>query len=460
MILYIEKLFQETKTIILPELGALTVTNPDTKELMFMPFLKHDDGALSSFIEKEAGISNEDARKMVSDEVKRIKSQLEGSKTVPFGDFGNFKKEADGEIVFKKVEGSPQDTLNENTVEVNQMQETSAIKHESNDASPLPQREDNTSVKASSSAQVEKKSEATTTENITEEKQSEIPTPQSEKEATANSHQKSTADSNKKTNESITERKDSTPIVDSGAMSTDTNSQQATISQKEPTKPSLTQKQHNILEKEEIAANQKKLDDLRKQKEAQKKPSKRGAGFYILIALLLLIVGGGTYVGLNYNSVKEYIPFLAEDTAVQSNLEEEKAKMEEMVGQPAESVTPKKTPSLSDSTTIESEAIVEEVNSESTETAPEKQPEPKTPPKITVRNNDQPYHIVAGVFSSPENAKRLAEKIRQMGYPAKTFERGAQTVVSVQSFATSADAQAALATTKDAAPSGWVLEWR
>ena len=56
MIQYIEKLFQETKTIILPELGALTITNPDTKEMMFMPYLKHNDGALAGFIAKEAGI--------------------------------------------------------------------------------------------------------------------------------------------------------------------------------------------------------------------------------------------------------------------------------------------------------------------------------------------------------------------------------------------------------------------
>lgn len=456
MIQYIEKLFQETKTIILPGLGALTVTNPDSKELMFMPFLKHDDGVLSGFIEKEAGISNEDARKMVSDEVKRIEAKLESNQTVSLGDYGSFKKEADGEIVFEKVEDSPQDTVSEGTIKANPSEEASTGEDE------LSKSKVDDSVEASTSTQAEKEPAVTTTENRTEEKQSEKTPTEQEKVIPIKTDlpKESTADSIEKTKAVNPEKEDSSPAMNLGTVPASDDSKQATSTYKDPAKPSLTQRQHNILEKEEIAANQKKLDDLRKLKEAPKKTSKRGAGFYILIALLLLIVGGGTYVGLNYNSVKEYIPFLAEDTAVQSNLEEEKAKMEEMVGQPAETVKPKNTAPTPDSISVKSTSIPEETKNGTKETALEKQPEPEMPPKKTERNNDQPFHIVAGVFSSPENAGRLAEKIRKMGYPAKTFERGAQTVVSVQSFATSEEAQNALATTKDAAPSGWVLEWR
>jgi len=112
-----------------------------------------------------------------------------------------------------------------------------------------------------------------------------------------------------------------------------------------------------------------------------------------------------------------------------------------------------------DSTTLETPPT-EEIQEETIEPpVVVEKPEVKPTKKPISTSNNQPYHIVAGVFSSPENAERLAKKISDMGYPAKTFARGSQTVVSVQSFATQAEAQSALSSTKDAAPSGWILKW-
>ena len=41
---YLLQLLKEIKTIIIPGLGALTLTNEATGEMMFMPYLKYDDG--------------------------------------------------------------------------------------------------------------------------------------------------------------------------------------------------------------------------------------------------------------------------------------------------------------------------------------------------------------------------------------------------------------------------------
>ena len=39
---YLLLLLKEVNTIIIPDLGALTITNHSTGEIMFMPFLKYD----------------------------------------------------------------------------------------------------------------------------------------------------------------------------------------------------------------------------------------------------------------------------------------------------------------------------------------------------------------------------------------------------------------------------------
>ena len=51
-----------------------------------------------------------------------------------------------------------------------------------------------------------------------------------------------------------------------------------------------------------------------KEKKAEKPQKKRkGAGFYILLALLCIICTGGIYVGMNFQEIKQHIPFLAEN---------------------------------------------------------------------------------------------------------------------------------------------------
>jgi hypothetical protein len=52
---YLLLLLKEVNTIIIPDLGALTITNHSTGEIMFMPFLKYDDGKLATYISEKEG---------------------------------------------------------------------------------------------------------------------------------------------------------------------------------------------------------------------------------------------------------------------------------------------------------------------------------------------------------------------------------------------------------------------
>ncbi len=511
MLQYIEKLFQETKTIILPGLGALTITNPDTKELMFMPFLKHDDGALSGFIEKEAGISGEEAKKMVSDEVSAILNDLEAGKAVPFGNFGSFNKEADGDIAFENGGSDAQPAAAETPDTSKAEEEADAKKAADAEAKKKAKKEADAKIaadaeakkkaqeeadakiaadaeakkkaqeeadakkaadaeakkKAQEEADAKKAAEAEAKKKAQEEADAKIAADaEAKKKAQEEADAKKAADAEAKKKEEASKKNIVVPPV--VPVSEQPKSTRSTVNEVIPDNVGSkdSAKEKNILEKEEIAANQKKLNDLKEQKNEPKKKRKRGVGFYILMVLLVLLISGGTLVALNYDKAKEYLPFLGEETAAVSDGDEEMDKLDELVGGNEQDKEE----------TSSAEENVENENSEDENTADEESenepdvaeetpevvaptPDPEPTPQVTGSNN-QPFHIIAGAFGDPANADRMVEKLKGMGYPSKTISRGAQTLVSVQSYATRSAAQTALSSVSDAAPSGWVLEWR
>jgi len=475
MIQHIKQLFEETKTIILPGLGALTITNPDSGELMFMPYLKHDDGVLSKYIANKEGISEDDAKEKIKAEVERIVSDVETGKTVSFGDFGQFISEL-GDIAFENKSDDKSEVIAPEKKNEEPIVAPTVVETPKNEA-PEPVQEPKKEVeeKPQVIATPEEKPLEPEPIQVADSKKKEDTAPVEEKpvktEATktlADEIEESEKDLPKaakaETKTPVTEKpveeKKVTPSNSNKTIAEEIAEAETTKSKvvaPASTKPDSPKKEMNILEKEEVAANQKKLEKLRKEKETTKQKKKRGVGFYILMVLIVLLIGGGTYVGLNYDQVKEYIPFLSDNKTPKNKGDKEVDKMQELIGE--EPTTNQESSSEMDSTTLETPPT-EEIQEETIEPpVVVEKPEVKPTKKPISTSNNQPYHIVAGVFSSPENAERLAKKISDMGYPAKTFARGSQTVVSVQSFATQAEAQSALSSTKDAAPSGWILKW-
>ena len=212
----------------------------------------------------------------------------------------------------------------------------------------------------------------------------------------------------------------------------------------------------NIAEKEELKKSEDKLKQLKKDQE--KKPKKkRGAGFYILMVLILIIVAGGTYVAIDYDNVKQHIPFLADEekpSEDSDNLDE----MKKMMGKGDED-TDNANDETDDEPSDEEPIDEEPVDEEPVDEEPiDEEPEPEKP--VVIPSSGGSFHIIAGAFGDPNNATRLVEKLKGMGYDASTIDRGTSTLVSVQSYSTRAEAQNALKDVADAAPKGWVLEWR
>ena len=101
---YLQQILTESNTIIIPGLGALTITSTKTGDIYFMPFLKHDDGTLAKYIAKVEGIELVDAKNTISNFVANIQSSLENGGNYEMEGFGRFLINKDGDYDFQRWE--------------------------------------------------------------------------------------------------------------------------------------------------------------------------------------------------------------------------------------------------------------------------------------------------------------------------------------------------------------------
>jgi hypothetical protein len=122
---YLLLLLKELKTIIIPGLGALTITNEASNELLFMSFLKHDDGTLSKYIADKEGMSENDAKNLIAKFVREVLAELDKGEPYDMYQFGSFTK-VNNEVVFKQWKFQSENQ-NENDI---QSEEQSVIQSE------------------------------------------------------------------------------------------------------------------------------------------------------------------------------------------------------------------------------------------------------------------------------------------------------------------------------------------
>lgn len=101
---YLQQILKEVNTIIIPGLGALTITSAKTGDIYFMPFLKHDDNKLSTYISENEGINHHDAKNIIAKYVREILAKLDQGETYDMFQFGRFIKNSHDEIEFQRWE--------------------------------------------------------------------------------------------------------------------------------------------------------------------------------------------------------------------------------------------------------------------------------------------------------------------------------------------------------------------
>ncbi len=101
---YLQQILTESNTIIIPGLGALTITSTKTGDIYFMPFLKHDDGTLAKHIATVEGIELTEAKNTITNFVETIQTALENGESYEMTEFGRFIKNQSGEFEFQRWE--------------------------------------------------------------------------------------------------------------------------------------------------------------------------------------------------------------------------------------------------------------------------------------------------------------------------------------------------------------------
>lgn len=101
---YLIEALESNNTVIIPGLGALTITSARTRDIYFIPYLKHDDGTLNSLISEKTGNNKEESKNFIQKFVEEVKNSIDQTAFFELENFGRFKKLHTGDIEFEKWE--------------------------------------------------------------------------------------------------------------------------------------------------------------------------------------------------------------------------------------------------------------------------------------------------------------------------------------------------------------------
>lgn len=400
-------ILKEANTIIIPGLGALTITNDTTGEIMFMPYLKYDDGKLAGFIADAEGISTDDAKTKITQQVQTILDKLEANQPVSISGVGTFSKGAD-DFEFQYDNAASGETIIPTVTEPE-------VKIEEKVSTPEPVQE---------VIVEEPKVE------ITHEIKEEIVTPT--EEATVET---------KEDVENIEPQKEEAPISKAEIKAKEKAEKEAKALAIKEAKDSIkAEKAAKALAEKEAKAKakaDKKNKVVPEGEEGETKPKKkRGIFFWILMVLLIGLIGGGTFVGLNFDHYKEMIPFLHhEESGHEENHEE---KTEEHSEGTTEHSTGKKDHSSNT-----------EEHSSTNQTA--------TPSHSKPTAQSGSFYIILGTFGEKVNAEGLAERVVMDGVSsASVIERNGSYSVVYNKYSTKDAAKAELEQARVNFPKAWV----
>ncbi len=482
---YIKQVLLEENTIILPKLGALTVTSIKTGEMMFLSYLNYDDGKLAKYVAEKESISEADARAKVKDFVEQIKEKINSGLVFNLGKLGHFFKKND-EVFFEDYAVyEDQEEETEDQIKI--------IEVEVPDRDDSPKNESIEEVQKEKSVEpveiIETKTEEPAVKSLdeilastaVEEVQTESVTPEIEVNE-INTFETPIEESKP---EEIKKEEPTIEFLDVPATATPdpiaSRSQQedkvqvensyvpkrsslvskeikASITQNKSPKEQVkteTKKQVKPEPKEEIKTeakveskvNEKAKEVKPKKEKVVKEKKKKGAFFWILIVLLGLGFTGGILTFMFYDQVKKYIPFI-DNTEVkeQKQINSDTIDIINNSAEELEAAEDERINSESNSDLPVDEEIQEEIPEEvipvtPIETPVKKKVVEKVQPTPIQNTSGGKYHVIVGAFTVSSNAERFVQK---QGANATIVMKGGISLVSIGSFSTRAEANQAM----------------
>lgn len=469
---YLLQILHDVNTIIIPGLGALTITNAKTGEMMFMSYLKYDDGKLAAYISEKEGMPENDAKNLIAKYVRDIQTKLDQGHSYDMFQFGRFLKNKDGDVDFESwASMTDQEKASESLAESPVVEETIVILPETTEEIVVTVPEETAPQPVAElveiKAEVEPAPEVTLTPEFQGIEQTEEP------ETTAIdafedltvlpvSEPVSLDAILEKSEEKIEENE--TGKTEPIALATQ---DEGKVQVENIYIPPVEKPAETIVPPAEEIVAQPEAEKAKPDPKEPKPKKKRGAGFWILIVLIILLLGGGTTTVFFYDQVKTYLPFLESKRA-----EAEKKKdtiSAEKLNEAAESLEAAENERVAaeqDGTaTPESSVIAPETDNPVApivEAPVEKPVAPvKSQPAATNNNNgDKNYHVIGGAFTEKGNADRYAEKLKSGGNNSVIVGRFDNLyLVSIDSYSSKQEAQNALRGFESITGKAWVFKW-
>ncbi|MFA5573660.1 MAG: SPOR domain-containing protein [Brumimicrobium sp.] len=410
---FIKQLLQLYSKVILPDFGAITISDEDTGELMFQQYLTFDDGKLTDLLVKESNMDVQEAKNSIAKFVRNLKSQLDKGESYSIYQLGEFSKNESGDYVFVG-----------NLVSGN---------HKSEDKEP----EIITKIKAD----IEKEDKKTK-EDVS--KKSEITTEESQSDTPDSTKEKS-ADKKLKTSKKKVEEKE-------------VKKENVYI------KPEKEEKKKED-SKKVVDATKEEVKPVTSEKEKVRKTQKQNPVFWILLLIIFLIIGGIIYAFLKPNEFEKYMGFSIFDTEVNKTIEEFSKVTEE-----SEIIDAEITESADDEVHLD-EDLVDLPSEESDYTeddyadaAPEEVIENvdiTEKPEIQASNFDSQnkYHVIVGVFSEEANADKKVREESEKGLNCKMIGKyNGLYYVSGGSYATQQEALNNLNKINEVSKGAWIYK--
>lgn len=458
------KLIEEHDSIIIPDFGTLLKSGD---KIIFNGFLKFNDGKLQKALAEDKGISPDEAKKEIEQFANRLASQAESGETATIEGLGSFYKDSIGSIVFsafaseqnqpletKKTpiepEPFPTDTVTTETIEPVEEpeEELSPAENEldelldtANDTAekPLPVSEPIEEIETSKDqdiASLEEEIKEAIKKDQTEEKAKKAEKKEKKEKSKAKKEKaKEIKDKPAEEIPAITpepEKKEEVAkeeIKEAPFFDKNDRLEEKILDQKEEETPAL----EDSIQEEELTTTTVAMTHVAPEVEehhlppVQVKEKKKKKKSLLWLILLLILIGGGVFAGLKWDMVSGWI-------GLKSDKKEQKKENPEGENQTNETNT-NVADNENEVNNLEPEEIVtdsteftepldeniesnEAVTETSTETPEENTPTVEEPVNVVQNSgsNSGSHHVIAGAFSSKQNADALVNTLQSKGF--------------------------------------------
>jgi cell division septation protein DedD len=432
---YLVEILKETNTIIIPGIGALTMTDRSSGEVMFMSFLKHDDGAFAKFIAEKEGLGIDEAKDKVASYVREIEAKLSAGESYDMPTFGSFRKDNAGDMMFEQNKGGVDGST---SVEVPaQMDEADLAVHEE-EASIEPELQAAVPESASEETIIE---ETSMQETVVEPEELIVETETGADEA------------------AIIEETPMQETVVEPELEQQIKESPIEVANRE--KPVYTEEEqwNDDLDLPPVNATvERPKKPILEKAKADKK--RRSPMLLILIIAAVIVLGGATTVVLYGENLGLFMAKEEVKEQVEEELDEDK--IDEWYDADETEDNEEADGDEEDSKDEESSVVTEDkpVVVEKKTVVAEKKPVQVEVKKVSAvpSATNGAYHIVAGAFGDVSNAERLVTKLKGLGYSAQVLAQlNGLHVVSAGSYPSQQEAERALKENAANLPKAWVL---